>query len=371
MKIKLVSSSLNGRVTGLSRYSRTLSQYLMQADIDVQTTIPDMPMPRPLVAVGHRLGWDVGTFFRSYPVFGKVRDADLYHFDSENLASLLAFAPPQPSVVTVHAFFSYFLRHDPELAVYRHIIHEWFDTLAARGLRRAQAIIAVSNYVRDLLLERLDLPPDRVHVIHEAVDHNFFYPQHVTDSFRRKHELSPDCQYVLYAGSEQPRKNFLTLVRAFARVSSELPNTRLLKVGQPEYQSERKKAEKLIRQLNIEQKVVFLGHVNAELPLFYCASDVFVFPSRYEGFGFPPLEAMACGTPVICTNTSSLPEVVGNAALSFDPVDEDQLVEHLVGLLTDAGIRNVYRQKGLRRAATFSWAETARKTIEVYEQLAG
>ena len=131
-------------------------------------------------------------------------------------------------------------------------------------------------------------------------------------------------------------------MRAFARLKPRLSDLRLLKVGQPEISEERERAVSLIRKLDLERDVIFCGHVGQDLSMFYNLADLFVFPSRYEGFGFPPLEAMACGTPVICSNTTSLPEVVGNAALLFEPMDEDRLVELMEIMLSDQRLRDEY-----------------------------
>jgi glycosyltransferase involved in cell wall biosynthesis len=145
---------------------------------------------------------------------------------------------------------------------------------------------------------------------------------------------------------------------------------RLLKVGQPEVAGERAKALRLIDELGIAEDVGFVGHVGDDLPLFYNASDLFVFPSCYEGFGFPPLEALACGTPVICSHATSLPEVVGDAALLFDPLDEDALVGLMARALDDEGLRHACRRRGLERIRRFTWGRTAEQTIAVYRQVA-
>jgi glycosyltransferase involved in cell wall biosynthesis len=146
----------------------------------------------------------------------------------------------------------------------------------------------------------------------------------------------------------------------------------LWKVGQPEIREERTKALKLIEELDIGSSVTFIGHVGEDLlPYFYNASEIFVFPSLYEGFGFPPLEAMACGTPVICSNRTSLPEVVGEAALLFDPTDEEALTVQMERLLLDAELRESYSRRGLQHAQGFRWEVTAQQTIDVYRHVLG
>ena len=357
------------QVTGLRRYSDTLEEYLRSHGITTYRRAPTTPVPAPLAHAIRRLGRDVDTFFQTYPVTCQFDQADIYHLTSETLATLLLFTRTRPTIVTVHAFFTYLLRNQPELMMYDHPFHRWFDLLTVRGLRRAHTIIAVSEYVRETLIQHLGIPASRIRVIPEAVDHTVFHPRQVPLAFRSKHGLSDQWQYVLYVGSEQPRKNFLTLIRAFARVRERVPGIRLLKVGQPEVPREREKALTLIRQLGIEDDVILCGHAENDLPLFYNLCQAFVFPSLYEGFGFPPLEAMACGAPVICSNTTSLPEVIGDAALLFDPTDEDALVHHLEDLLRDRTLRQEYRHRGLERARRFDWATTAQNTVEIYKHV--
>ncbi|MBN1137163.1 MAG: glycosyltransferase family 4 protein [Anaerolineae bacterium] len=368
MRVQLISKP-DRHITGLRRYSDTIERYLASQGVDVRSCSSGASLPGPIIQIAHRMGWDLTSFVQSYPLRQRLESADLYHLTSESLASMLMSQKIDPCVVTVHAFLSYLLRHDPELSIYDHVVQRWFDALAARGLHRAQAIIAVSDYVRSALIEQIGIAEERIYVVHEAVDHTLFRPQDVPGDLKVKYGLPENGRYVLYVGSEQPRKNFSTLLRAFAQVKHEIKDACLLKVGQPESVSERHKALALIAQLGIEKDVLFCGHVEQDLPAFYNLADVFVFPSRYEGFGFPPLEAMACGTPVICSNTTSLPEVVGEAALLFDPMDEDRLVGLMAYVLSDTGIQMEYTQRGIERASRFRWDVTAKKTREVYEQI--
>lgn len=367
MHISLITKSPD-TVTGLGRYSSTLYHHLIEQGLEISCEFPHTPLPAPVAQMGRRIGWDLPAFFRSYPVWSQFVPADLYHLTSETLASLLLLNPLRPVVVTVHAFFTYLLRNQPGLSTYNHPIDRWFDQLAVQGLRRADAIIAVSHYVKQSLVE-IGISAERIHVVHEAVDRDFFCPRSLSTEFRRKYGFDEEKQYILYVGSEQPRKNFLLLLRAFARLHSENDSVRLIKVGQPEFQREREKALDLIQSLGIEDAVIFCGHVGEDLPLFYNLSDLFVFPSLYEGFGFPPLEAMSCGTPVICSNTTSLPEVVGDAALLFDPLDEDHLVGLMKEMMADASLRKAYRQRGLANAQRFDWATTASRTAQIYRDV--
>lgn len=145
----------------------------------------------------------------------------------------------------------------------------------------------------------------------------------------------------------------------------------MLKIGNPQWPKAREKLEKLIKELNLKEDVIFLGYVpTEELPKFYNAADLFVYPSLYAGFGLPPLEAMACGTPVITSNLSSLPEVVGNAGIMINPYDKNQLVKAMYKVLTDKNLRENLIKKGLERAKIFNWEKAARETLRVYSTFA-
>lgn len=369
MRVDLVTGSISDGTTGLSRYASTLFRELTHQDVDVHFADLRVPFEPILTFLERRFSLDPIAFFSTYPVAVQRQEADIYHLTSESLASLLMFQRLPPVVVTVHAFFTYFLRRDSELAISNHIYDRAFDALAARGLHRADAIIAVSNYVANLLMAELGIPSERIHVIPEAVDHDFFRPLYVPSAFRTQYGLESDYFYFLYVGSEQPRKNFPALLRAFSRVRAENDRVRLLKVGAPELRRERKRAIALIQSLGIEQDVKFLGHVGSELPLFYNVSDALVFPSLYEGFGFPPLEAMACGTATICSNSTSLPEVVGDAALLVDPQDEDALFEAMRLFTRDDRLRHRYEVEGLARSKRFCWREQTQKTVALYRHM--
>lgn len=174
----------------------------------------------------------------------------------------------------------------------------------------------------------------------------------------------------MYVGAEEPRKNIQVLINSFDKLKSKISQIKLLKVGTPNYLRVREKLLKQIESLNLQKDVIFAGYVpESELAKIYNAVDLFVFPSLYEGFGIPPLEAMACGTPVITSNSSSLPEVVGDAAIIIDPYDANKFAEEMYEVLTEDGLREEMIRKGLDRSKMFSWEKAARKTREIYEQV--
>nr|HID12930.1 glycosyltransferase family 1 protein [Anaerolineae bacterium] len=168
----------------------------------------------------------------------------------------------------------------------------------------------------------------------------------------------------------KPHKNLMRLIEAWSSVIKSLGfgHWSLAIAGHwdPRYPQARQK----VAELGLDS-VIFLGEVaEADLPALYSAADLFVFPSLYEGFGLPVLEAMACGTPVVCSNTSSLPEIVGDAALTFDPLDVEEMAAKIKEALYDETLREEMREKGLRQAAKFSWEKTARETLKIYREVA-
>jgi glycosyltransferase involved in cell wall biosynthesis len=174
---------------------------------------------------------------------------------------------------------------------------------------------------------------------------------------------------ILFLGTLEPRKNVLTLLEAFSLLCRRpgFAHTLVIAGGKGWYYQE---IETAVERLGLRERVIFAGFVpQEELPLWYNAADLFVYPSLYEGFGLPPLEAMACGTPVITSNTSALPEVVADAGLMVDPLDAAALAEAMAALLDDPEARRALRAAGLRQAASFSWRETAQRTATVYHRI--
>ncbi len=210
---------------------------------------------------------------------------------------------------------------------------------------------------------------DKISVIYPGIDTKAYYPK------RDRSILSPyaindnDC-VIMYLGSEEPRKNISLILKAIYRLKKIIPAVKLLKVGGSQMGGDRRSVLALIKDLHLEDNVIFTGQVaESDLPKYYNAADIFVFPSRYEGFGLPPLEAMACGCPVIASNVTSLPEVIGDAGLLISPDDDQGFAEAMAHLLTDKDKtgRETFIARGLEQAKKFSWDVSARQTLDVYE----
>ena len=278
------------------------------------------------------------------------------------------FIPPAgarcPTAITVHdlAFLLYPRFLTRESARYYGQVDE--------AARTAAHIIAVSESTKRDTVRLLGVPDEKITVIYEAA-HPLFTPMTNEEALARvraRYELPEE--FVLFVSTIEPRKNIPTLLRAFRRLRDNYKsNATLVIAGHRGWLVE--EVDAVIEELQLGDYVRRLGGVaNEELVYLYNAARLFVFPSFYEGFGLPPLEAMACGTPVIVSNTSSLPEVVGDAGWLVNPEDVEGLTVAMYRILSDENLRREMRAKGLKRAATFSWDRAARQTIQVYRKVA-
>lgn len=363
-RVQLVNKPASPR-TGIGRYAHELERGLRERDIELRVAPLRRPIPRAAAAAGRRAGCDLDAFFRSYPLRAGVLPGYITHLTSQTLGILLLTQRlPRPVIITVHDILPYLLRHDSELCVYRNAADRLMDVLAMRGLRRADHLIAVSAYTKSTVVGELGLPPDRIDVVHSGVDTERFKPIPIPELFRERYKLPTDLRYVLYVGSEDPRKNLPILLRAFAIAQQDLPDLTLLKVGAPAFADQRSRHQRLCRELGIAAAVRWIDEVpEADLPLFYNVADVFAFPSRYEGFGFPVLEAMACGTPVVAARASSVPEIARDEVVWFSPDDIKQLAASLTRVVEGASDWDRLQGTSVARAKGLSWASAVEHTL--------
>jgi glycosyltransferase involved in cell wall biosynthesis len=368
----LLSLASSYRQAGVSRYITELVRHLaaepgpheyvvftpphglgaLAVPPSVQVAPSRLPTQRPPV----RIAWEQAAA----PVLAAARRLDLFHAPV-NVAPL---ALPCRTIVTIHdlAFLLYPERLTPARRRY-------LALMTRLSARRAARVIAVSAQTARDVVARLGVPAERVVVVPEAAAEHFRPEPDAAALAAFRHAKGVSEQYVLFVGTLEPRKNVPALLRAFARVAGEFPGVQLVIAGGRGWLDDEIFA--LHAALGLGARVCFPGFVPPEeLPRWYQAATVFVYPSLYEGFGLPPLEALACGTPVIASNTSAIPEVVGDAGLLVDPRDEAALAAALRALLADPARRAALRAAGLARAARFSWARVARETRAVYAALA-
>jgi glycosyltransferase involved in cell wall biosynthesis len=277
------------------------------------------------------------------------------------------FIPPfyyqGPTVITVH---------DLAFLLYPHFLTRKsarYYGLIDRAVRHATHIIAVSEATKRDLVRLTGTPESKITVIYEAAQ-SIYSPirdQEVLGRIHKKYHL-PE-QYILFVGTIEPKKNLPTLIRAFQSLIEQYKaEADLVIVGKAGWLYD--DVYRLVEELGLSERVHFLGRVpTADLPHLYNASQLLVLPSYYEGFGLPPLEAMACGVPVIVSDTSAMPEAVGDAALRVAPEDDEGFTVAMWRLLTDDALRADMISKGLKRVKSFSWERAARETLEVYRKI--
>lgn len=353
---------------GIGRYVANLARALIpQLAPDEQLTVffdPAHPLDLPSGDAVHSFPVDVSPFsLRQQWVIPRLlqqHKADVYH----SAYYLMPYVTGVPTLLTLYDLIPI---HFPEHSTLKaRLLFRWATALA---LRAARCTVAISEATRRDFLTCFSLRPEWITAIPLAAD-PAFTPQtpEVVAALRARYGL-PD-KFLLYLGSNKPHKNLVRLIEAWAVVQAEMPEVTLVIAGAwlPQHPEPRQR----VQVLGIDSRVCWLGPLpGGDLPALYSAADTFVFPSLYEGFGLPVIEAMACGTPVTCADTSSLPEVAGDAAVLFDPTQAEAIVDALRRLLGDAGLRADLRQRGLAQAAKFLWGRTAQETLTLYRTLGG
>jgi len=238
------------------------------------------------------------------------------------------------------------------------------------ALKRASRILAISEYTKREIIDLYRVPPQRVSVIYPGVDEQFTPDDRLASRTFIEEKYGINSPIILTLGVIQPRKNLPTLVKGFAKLkASQEFEHKLVVAGK--YDWKEQGLIGLVEELELTQDVLFIGYVPYEdLPALYRAADVFVYPSVYEGFGLPPLEAMACGTPVVTGNRSSLPEVVGEAGIMVDPYDPEAFALAMWNVLSSESLRAEMSQAGLNQAAKFSWDKMATEVLHIYREAA-
>jgi glycosyltransferase involved in cell wall biosynthesis len=289
------------------------------------------------------------------------KQIDLYHAPTFVLPQVTV----RPSVVTVldMTWFTHGEKHIPYKRWY-------FTKLIPRSVSKSARVIAISEATKSEIIRILGVSPDKITVTHMGVDTAVFYP--IVDRSSLSNVLAKygitATGYILYLGKIEPRKNLPALLAAYASVKAHLNSRKLVICGGKGWDFE--DVFVTVERLGLQQDVIFTGHVpDSDLSTLYNGSDLFVYPSKYEGFGIPLLEAMACGVPVVSNNVSSMPEVVGDAGILTNCDDVSTLADTIHGVLDNGDLRRSLRERGLARVRQFTWAETACRTIKVYEEV--
>jgi glycosyltransferase involved in cell wall biosynthesis len=310
-----------------------------------------------------------------YGLFLRKLEADLFHIPLNSVPLLM----PKPYLVTIHDMST--LLFSSQLGYHNRLRHFYLR----RGLLRADRVMAVSMATCRDVEAVLGIPASRMRVVYNAPDPTFHAPSASSDPLNDPLDYAPEIQrvldryrihypFLLYVGRTNPQKNIPRLVEAFAVLRGELQDhplyqdLRLLIIG--DEISRYPALRHAVIHSRVEDTVRFLGFVPIDtLRAFYQAASAFVFPSLYEGFGLPPLEAMACGTPVVCSSVSSLPEVVGDAAEIINPENVFDIARGMREVLLDRTRRAQLVQRGFQQARRFSWERTAQQVLDAYEEI--
>ncbi len=352
--------------TGIGNYTHSLISKLNEIDLENEYTFlcPD-DQPSDYIQFSrtytfYSLPKDDQREEVEIPIWLSNEKADLFHLPQNG------FRIPTHSscklVVTVHDLIPYFL---PEMV--RSSFLKRFTNEMPVILERADRIITVSATSKQDIIKIFKINPEKIVVIPSAPTSAYHpLPKAETENWLRR-TYGIKKPYILYVGGLNPRKNVAELIYAYAKIRRSLPGGQPLVILGPEGKH-LSKLRLLGDALNITaEELIFPGFIDSsELPGFYNGADLFVYPSLYEGFGLPPIEAMACGTPVITSNVSSLPEVVGEAALTVNPYDTLELAETMLKVLSDDSLQSDLSKKGLQHSLKYNWSDIAEQVLQVY-----
>jgi glycosyltransferase involved in cell wall biosynthesis len=306
--------------------------------------------------------------YREFRTIVKRLECDLVHIP--NLFSIPR-ALPCPYVMTVHDILEHLSRARQRTGFWRSLHFQ----LTKRALRGAARILAVSNFTKTEIEKLFNIPAGRIEVVYNAIDERLLHgPASAADRQVIVERYQVTYPFLLYAGRISPHKNVVRMIEAFSALKTELekeqlyPDLKLIIIGDDV--SGNPDLRRTVIRSGVQNDVRFLGFVPVEvLRTFYDEAKIFVFPSLYEGFGLPPLEAMAHGTPVVTSNVSSLPEVVGNAAVLVHPENVFEIMRALHRVLLDQALREKMKERSHRQAAKFSWEKSVRRIMDVYSEV--
>lgn len=370
MRIGIDATALPVELYGAGNYIVNLVHALARVNSDSELVVFTKPVHAPLfqsqehiqvasVALPMRT-WRIAWEQTILPRLIRRHELDVFHSPHYTIP----FAAPCATVVTFHdmTFFLYPQAH----LLYKRF---FFRTIIPISARRASAVIAISESTRQDILRLTRISPSKVFGIPYGVGSNFRPEKNpaILDEIRRQYNLP--AEFLAYVGNLEPRKNLPMLLRAFARlVKQGLPHDLVL-AGSRGWKDNA--VFSACQELGLSKRVHFIGFVpQAKLPALYSACSAFVYPSLYEGFGLPVLEALACGAVVVTSNVSSMPEVAGKAGILIDPQNVDDLTNALYRALTDQELRATLPNMAIERARLFSWERAAKETLALYARAA-
>lgn len=353
--------------TGIGTYTQQIIKYLLKYDIQNEyflywwgTNYRELYGKNVNVSIASRKHHKF--FEENYiPANIKKKGIDIYHVPQNGIG--LPTAKNCLNISTIHDLIPYVM---PE-TVGRGYLKKFISQMP-QIIQSSDIIITVSEFSKKDIMRIFDIDEERIKVTHLAAD-SYFKPIDKDEALKFLGMNYGICDnFILYLGGFSPRKNVKSILVAFSRLPSHIiKKYKILIIGPSK--DEHSYLMKLAESLEVSDRVTFTGYVPYEhLPMFYNACSLFVYPSLYEGFGLPPLEAMSCRVPVITSNTSSIPEVVGDAALLINPFDTEELKDGMEKLLEDEKLSQELSEKGYARSKEFTWDRTAAKTLNIYEE---
>lgn len=365
MKVGLLNPYL--RTTGMGRYAFELFDKLRNKMNNIEMTFLDfknygeqLPHSKGIVVKKSPLDIPIGNrIFNRFIYFNRriYKDYDITHLANQNLSMLIPKV--NNPVITCHDLLPITIPKNHSK------YYVWVYKMAVKKMRLAKSIFTNSSHTKEVVVKILKIPESKITVTHYGINHSIFKPKN-KEKMRKKLDLNLDKKILIHVSTEEYRKNVCGLLRAFSKLQKEDNNLKLIRIGEKGEES-----EKLIKKLGLEDSVFYPGVLPPEkVAEYYSAADLFVFPSFAEGFGRPPVEAMACGLPTVVANTTSLPEVVGDASILFNPYNIDEMKRKVRMILDDKSLQKKLKKKGLKWSKRFTWERCAKETLTVYEQIA-
>lgn len=352
MHIGINALLLKEQKSGTIRYVYNLIENLSQIDYRNKYTI--FKRKKALKSNLVRITWE-HLFLNKHLV---KNDIDLLH----STAFVSPIACPIKTVLTIHDLAYFFYPHlFPKIKVL------YYRKLIPHSISRAQMIIAISENVKKEIIDFFKVEPDKIDVIYYGLEKIYKFIDKEISKKEVFKIFGIKERFILFVGTIEPRKNLETLLEAFYILNKKLKEYKLVVAGPWGWLYS--DVLKIIKKLNLKEKIIFTGYVDSsDLLYLYNACDLFAYPSLYEGFGLPVLEAFACGAPVITSNVSSMPEISGGAALLVNPRDSKSLADRMISVIESETLRKELIEKGIRRARCFTWDQAAKRTLSVYER---
>jgi glycosyltransferase involved in cell wall biosynthesis len=380
MKVGIEGSLFFKRSTGVGHYAKSVIEATSKVDSDVDFEIVRHWLPfkkfrapiKPTTHLHYRLvKWFPPAvyyqLFKRFPWSFPYDWIALKKYDAFIFFNFIAFPLSRrtKSIVVIHDLT---FVHYPQYMQTTNL--KYMSKLVPESVKRADHIITVSENSKEEIVKYFNLPESKVSIVPNAIDHRKFYPRDRTEVEEVRGKYNLPQRYIHFHGTIEPRKNVEGLLNAYAALSQDLKDEFSLVLTGGKGWKDESIYQKIDELKSSGHNVVLPGYIDGEdLPALYSGASLFVLPSFYEGFGIPPLEAMACGVPVITSDNSSLPEVVGDAAIKVKADDTKALADSIRKLLTNEALAQSFMEKGLRQAAKFSWEKSAEKLVDLLHEI--